>query len=196
MAEPTEHEFAALLRREAALEQRVRHLEQMFGGTIKKLESGGNSIEVSPQGIVITSGNSMTITVGAAMAMTVGAAAEMTVGGTYALSVGLNMSTSVGANATTTIGANDSVTIGGAYRTSVGNDLQVTAGRSMQLVTGDAARFQGKNVTIEGSDSFKVTAGNASLGLTKDGNIIEQGKDITIKGTGNVVIKGSKISQN
>ena len=56
-----EDDVRSLIERVRALQQRVQELENVIGGPTITLESGGNGIVISPQGIVIRSGSSMTI---------------------------------------------------------------------------------------------------------------------------------------
>ena len=48
-----EHDVEALIARVRNLTERVRHLEEMLTGPTIKLEAGGSSIVISPQGIVL-----------------------------------------------------------------------------------------------------------------------------------------------
>ena len=57
---------------------------------------------------------------------------------------------------------------------------------------------------MNAGDSITIKTGSASLTMKKDGTIVLKGKDITIEGSGkinikassDIVMKGSKISQN
>jgi type VI secretion system secreted protein VgrG len=62
----------------------------------------------------------------------------------------------------------------------------------------------GKTITIEAKDAITLKTGSATLSMKKDGTIVIEGKDITLKGSGkidvkasgNVTVKGSKIMNN
>ncbi|MDH5728412.1 MAG: hypothetical protein OEZ58_05455, partial [Gammaproteobacteria bacterium] len=54
----------------------------------------------------------------------------------------------------------------------------------------------GKKTVIDVGDQLTLKCGSASIILKKDGKIQIKGKDINIKGSGNVKIKGSKIAEN
>lgn len=62
----------------------------------------------------------------------------------------------------------------------------------------------GKTYYLEAADAITFKTGDASITLKKDGTITIQGRDITLKGSGkvsvkasgDVVLKGSKIASN
>ena len=73
----------------------------------------------------------------------------------------------------------------------------------MRSVTDDKLQV-GKNWLVHSGDQIVLKTGRSSITMKKDGTITIQGKDITLKGSGkinvkassDVIIKGSKISQN
>jgi type VI secretion system secreted protein VgrG len=88
-----------------------------------------------------------------------------------------------------TVGADEVRSVTGKRETSVGKDdeLKVT-----------------NNLVIDAGDSITIKTGEASISMKKDGTITIKGKDITIDGSGkinakassDIVMKGSKITQN
>ena len=56
-----EHDVEALITRVRTLTERVRHLEEMLTGPTIKLEAGGSSVVISPQGIVLDSSQNLMI---------------------------------------------------------------------------------------------------------------------------------------
>lgn len=110
-----------------------------------------------------------THTVGINEAITVGAAQEVTVGGFRTLTVGLYQNTAIGLDHSETIGKNHTV--------DVGDDETITIG---------------KKLLIEVGDEITIKTGKASINMKKDGTINIEGKDITIKGSGQITVKASK----
>ena len=53
-----------------------------------------------------------------------------------------------------------------------------------------------RKVTIEASDEIVIKTGSSSILLRKDGTIIIDGKDIFVKGSSDVKIKGKKVLDN
>jgi type VI secretion system secreted protein VgrG len=152
-----------------------------------------------------TVGINEAITVGAAQEITVGAAQTITVGAAQAETVGADQTINVGANRSVTTGSNQTVTVGSAASMSVGADetRSVTGGRTTSIGKDDALTVA-NNLTISAGDSITITTGDASISMKKDGTISIQGKDISVDGSGkinikassDIVMKGSKITQN
>ena len=146
-----------------------------------------------------------TISVGAAQEVTVGAAQTITVGAAQAVTVGADQTINVAANRSVTAGSNQTVAVGSAASMTVGADESraVTGGRTTSVGKDDALSVT-NNLTINAGDSITITTGSASISMKKDGTITISGKDITINGSGginvtasnNIVMKGSKITQN
>jgi type VI secretion system secreted protein VgrG len=146
-----------------------------------------------------------TITVGAAQTITVGAAQTITVGAAQAETVGADQTINVGANRSVSTGSNQSVSVGSAASMSIGADesRSVTGGRSTSVGKDDTLSVT-NNLSITAGDSITITTGSASISMKKDGTITISGKGITIndsgdtniKASGNIVMKGSKITQN
>ena len=159
----------------------------------------------------------------------VGAAQEITIGGLQALTVGLTRIKNVGASETVAIGANQSIdvtanhslTVGGNQSTQItGNQSIGIQGNRSEAITGNhQTKIDGERKTnVVGNDELKVDktsalvaadeiafkTGDASITLKKDGTIVIQGKDITLKGSGkivgkadgDVVLKGQNVLHN
>jgi type VI secretion system secreted protein VgrG len=54
----------------------------------------------------------------------------------------------------------------------------------------------GKTITISAGDQIVLKTGLATITMQKNGDITIEGKQITIKATADVVIKGQRILQN
>ncbi|HKP48459.1 MAG TPA: type VI secretion system tip protein TssI/VgrG [Gemmatimonadales bacterium] len=166
---------------------------------------GGNeALSVAKDRNRAVSGNEMvtvsltrTHTVGINEAITVGAAQEVSVGAMRALTVGANQTTTIGINHTESVGSNHSEDIGSNHSATVGSNRQVQIGKDDKLQVG-------KTLTIQVADQITISTGKSSITMKKDGTITIQGKDITIKGTGEIAataskdmtLKGKKILQN
>jgi type VI secretion system secreted protein VgrG len=146
-----------------------------------------------------------THTVGANEAITVGAAQEITVGAAQAITVGAAQTITVGANQTMNLGADQTVAVTGNATMAVGGDESrtVTGGRTTAVGKDDALTIT-KNLIIDAGESVTIKTGDASISMKKDGTIAIKGKDISIDGSGSItvkassdiVMKGSKITQN
>ncbi len=190
-------------------------------GANETISIGSNRTETVGANESITVALTRTRNVGINEMVNVGAAQEITIGGLQALSVGLTRAKTVGVSESVNIGTTQSVTVGASQTTtigagqtiSVGADLAETIAKTHSESTGenrtasigkDDTLKVGKVLAIEAGDEIAIKTGKASILLKKDGTIIIEGKDITIKGSGKIVeeasgdmvLKGSKILQN
>jgi type VI secretion system secreted protein VgrG len=150
-------------------------------------------------------GKSETVSIGTTRALTVGTDETIQVGGKRADTVAKDESTTVGGNQSLSVGKNQSVDVGGGLTLSVGKDEGVTVGGNLTVsVSKGETRDIGKKLSITAADQITLTSGSASITLKSNGDITINGANITLKGSGkiniqassDVVIKGSKVSQN
>jgi type VI secretion system secreted protein VgrG len=158
---------------------------------------GGNRTESVGQNEAVTIALTRTHEIGAVDTQIVGAANLVTVGAAQVISVGASRTVTVGASQTvmigsalsSTIGSDKSTTVGGGETISVSKDRSTSVGQNESV-------HAGKTISIEAGDEIVLTAGSASITLKKNGDISIEGKQISINGSGNVIIKGQKILQN
>jgi type VI secretion system secreted protein VgrG len=141
----------------------------------------GNRTRTVNQNEVVTVLLTRTHTVGANEAVSVGGAQEVSVVGAHILSVGGLQNVNVGAEQAVLVGRNQD--------TKVGNDQSISVGTNYSL---DA----GKSVVVTAGDEITIRTGKALIQMKKSGDILIEGKDITIKGSGEVVVKGQKVLHN
>lgn len=80
---------------------------------------------------------------------------------------------------------------------SAGKDVTVRGGQKMLLnAGGDFIVKGGKKGMIDIKDQLTIKVGKASIIVKKNGDITINGKNLNMKGSGNVVIKGKKIMGN
>ncbi len=127
--------------------------------------------------------------VGAAEVISVGAARTVTVGAIQAVTVGASHRITVGSDQTVTVGGNQRVTVSGKETNSVGKDRASEIGENETINAG-------KTVTISAADQIMLKTGSATLTMKKNGDITIEGKQINIKGSGNVIVKGQNINHN
>jgi len=136
-----------------------------------------------------------------------------TVDNDESITIGKNRTESVGDNEDVSIGKDQSLTVGGARTHDVGKDETITIAKKQENSVGDSRATTvgkddtlsvGKKLIIDAGDQISITTGSASIVMKKDGTITIKGKDITLDGSGkinikassDVVIKGSKVTQN
>jgi type VI secretion system secreted protein VgrG len=150
---------------------------------------GNNRTEAVTANEQINIGKDRSESVGGGESITIGKDRSLAVGGSSSVTVGKDESWSVGGNRTDEVAKNETVSIGKNRKHSVGenDDLAV-----------------GKQLVIDAGEEIVIKAGDASITLKKDGTISIKGKDISLDGSGkinvkaggDVILKGSKVTQN
>lgn len=130
---------------------------------------------------------------------------SITISGNRTEDVSKDETISIGGKRTESVGKDESITISGNRTEDVTKKEQVTIGdqRTVSVSKNDSLTV-GKNLVIDAGDEVLIKTGSASINMKKDGTITIKGKDITLDGSGkvnikassDVVIKGSKITQN
>jgi type VI secretion system secreted protein VgrG len=123
------------------------------------------------------------------LGLIVGGQMNLVVGTVLDSEIGADSRESIGGNKIENVGANRSETVGGNESVSVGASTFVTSAQS---------------VVVESGDTLILKSGSAIATLDKSGDIALNGKDVAIKGSGEVevaasgdlVLKGRRILQN
>ncbi|MFZ6180070.1 type VI secretion system Vgr family protein [Nannocystis pusilla] len=144
-------------------------------------------------------------TVGIASTLAVGAAYAVTVGGAMTENVGLAKSETVGLARAVSVGGSSSESVGGAKSVSAADNITESAGKNIALQAGKHVNVTagenlnlaaGKKAAVVAADQLSIQCGNATVVLKKNGDITIQAKKLSIKATGEVTVKGSKIKLN
>lgn len=144
----------------------------------------------------ITVGHDRSKSVGNNQSESVAKNKTIDVGENHSESIGKDMTLSVGKNVSVDIGENHTQSIGKNMRISVGNDLAETvSGQYTESVTKEYG-LKAKTITMQADDQITLKTGSASIVMKKNGDITISGANINVKGSGKVVIKGSKVTAN
>lgn len=171
----------------------------------KSIQVGVNHTELIGANMSLTVGSNQTKLIGINCAETIGAAKELTIGGLYQVTVGAAMNATIGAAKAEEIGAAKSVNVGLSSSENIGKDKSIDAGENVSVSSGEKMVFSagddfsvsgGKNGVIDIKDQLTIKCGQASITMKKNGDITIVGKTINIKGSGNIVMKGTKILEN
>jgi type VI secretion system secreted protein VgrG len=149
-------------------------------------------------------GGSESVTIGVASSEMIAAARAVTIGAAYQISVGGAMNETVGAAKAEQVGAVKSVTVGGSCTENVGGDKSISAGGGVTIVAGKAVAItaatdlsgKAKTAQIEATDQISLKCGDATIVLDKNGDITINGDKVTMTSSGDLVLKGSKMSGN
>jgi type VI secretion system secreted protein VgrG len=174
-------------------------------GSNKTIAVGSNHTETIGSNMSLTVGGNQTEMTTINSAETVGVAKELSIGGAYQVSVGAAMNETVagakaeeiGAVRSINVGGGSSENIGGDKSIDAGKDISASSGKKMTLTAGDDFTISGgKKGVIDIKDQLTIKCGKATITLKKNGDIAINGKKINVKGSGNIVMKGSKIIEN
>ncbi len=126
------------------------------------------------------------------------------VGEDHTESIGKNMSLEVGENQSTMVGKNRSIDVADNHNESIGKSMTISvskdltetvSGQYTEAVTKDYS-LSAKTITMEADDRITLKTGSAQIVMKSNGDITISGKNIYVKGSGNVVLKGSKVTSN
>jgi type VI secretion system secreted protein VgrG len=110
--------------------------------------------------------------------------------------VGNNQSEDIGKSKTITVGTDHNESIGKNMTITIGADLKESVdGQYLENVTKDYS-LQAKSITMQAQDKITLQTGSAKIVMSSNGDITISGANINVKGSGNVVIKGSKVLTN
>src|SRR5690606_37233467 len=129
---------------------------------------------------------------------------DETIGNNKRISVGKDHSETIGDNMTITIGKNLMESVQVNYTESVDGNKKSTIGKDLtENIKSNHTESVAKNYThkeqkiqISAQDEISIKVGSASILMKKNGDITGQGKKINVKGSGDVIIKGSNIKEN
>jgi type VI secretion system secreted protein VgrG len=158
-------------------------------GAVDTLTVGAARIETVGAAETITVGAARMISVGAMQSVQIGLSHSVDVGTSESLSIGSDQTISVGSNRTISVGSDQTISVGSNQTGSVGADRSTSVGGNETLEVG-------KKIAISAGDEIMLKTGDATITMQKNGDITIKGKQITITGSGNVVITGQKILQN
>jgi len=178
----------------------------------KKVHIVGNHSENVDGAMSVVIGKTLSESVLINYAETVGGAMEVTVGGILALSAGGAMAETVGLTKTESIGGSKSESMGGSKSLNVGKSLDENIkdnrntkigkdliedilGKHREEVKNEFT-LSAKKIQLTASDEIHVKTGESELIMKKNGDVTLKCSKFTVKASGNVIIKGSKIEGN
>lgn len=144
---------------------------------------------ISNHDLSLTVANNLSTLVGANQLTSIGADRTVSVGRDNIENIAAAESISVGADRAISIGANKIEDIGDSVSVAVSNSASMSVGTDMDVSIG-------RDVLFEAGDEILIKTGKASGLFKKNGDITIDGKDITIKASGDLHLKGSRILQN
>lgn len=174
-------------------------------GSNQTVMIGGAKTEVVALVSTETVGGAKALTIGAAYQVSVAAAMNESVGGLKAEQVGAAKSEAVGGSKSESIGGGKTFSAGKDFSENVGGNHKVTVakdsseeilGKSELSVKKDYIVQSSKKISIQAADEILIKTGSASILMKKNGDIEIQAKKFTVKASGEINLKGQKISEN
>ena len=152
----------------------------------------------------LTVDNDRTKTIKNSEGSTIGKDRDKSVGENQSESIGKNKTIDVGENHTETIGKDKQLDVGANHTESIAKNMTITIGKDLsEAVDGKYSEkvikeydLKAKKISMTADDEIMLKTGSASILMKKNGDITIKGNNINIKGSGNVVIKGSKVTAN
>ena len=173
---------------------------------INETISVGAAQEITIGGLqAVTVGAVQTINVGASQSTGVDTSQSTSVGAARSIQVGGAQTTNVAKKLSMTVGADEARNVTGGRTTSIGKDdaLKVSKNRTADISQNDTHKA-GKVLTLDAGDKILITAANeiklscgqASMVLKKNGNIEISGMKIDIKGSQSVKQEAAQITSD
>ncbi|HWG96079.1 MAG TPA: type VI secretion system tip protein TssI/VgrG, partial [Nitrospira sp.] len=182
----------------------VANKSMTVGGNHTETISGAEAITVS-MASAHTIALARALSIGAGYQVTVGGAMNESIGGLKAEEIGGLKSVNVIGNSSETTKANKSVDATGNISEKAGKDIAMNAGKNVTTsATDNISDTAGKDVTIkagkkmllDAGDEITIQTGSARIQMKKNGDIVIEGKKISVTASGDIVMKGKKILQN
>ncbi len=115
--------------------------------------------------------------------------ATIDIGKNEAISVGDNLDTTVGKNMSTDVSDNWSISAGKNGSVQIGQDLDIIVDKKLNIQASDT-------ITISSDKEIIFKTGSATMTMKEDGNIVVKGGKTVIKALKDLIMKGSKITEN
>ncbi len=176
------------------------------------LTAGSSGIALQGSAVALASSGDLSVKSAQNVSLTAQKDAMVSVGGNMLINNTGTLRSTVGGDAQFTVGSNLQTTVGVSTVLEQGKDLTIRTGQQFLLQSARTARLTaGEDALIQTGKAFVVNANTmmqfvaaqtgtiqAAKGLLikSDGDIDILGRDIDAKASGNLTLKGSKITQN
>ncbi|MCC7210565.1 MAG: type VI secretion system tip protein VgrG, partial [Candidatus Brocadia sp.] len=170
------------------------HEESIKGNMTQKVSSSKNEAIALAKALFI--GGAYQVSVGGLMNETVAGAKTEEVGGFKGEIVGARKSETIGGSKTFSTGKDLTESVGGNQKVTIAKNLEEeVSGKHTEQVSKEYT-VNAKEIQLMGEDKITFKTGKAEIVMKKNGDITINGKKIQIKGSGDVVVKGSNIKEN
>jgi len=177
------HDQTVTIKNDKTTKVGANHTEDV--GKDQKITIGANKTESVATNATETVGATKKVDVKAAYQTTVTGAMNTSVGGAKAIEVKGALKYAVGGPSSQDVKGEKKITVAKDFGTAVdgATSLAVKKTYSVKVTEG---------INIESEKEIVIKTGKASITMKKDGTIVIDGKDVQIKGSGEIVAKASK----
>ncbi len=194
--------------------QTIGHDERLEVNNDRAKTVGHDQKEEVKNDKTITVGKNHSESIGETMSVTIGKNGDETIGEDKTVEVGKNFSHTIGEDADIHVKGNETVDIGKNHKKTIAENSSGDVGKDMTVrVGGNAAFTADKNISASAQDHVTVTsgknfsitssggdviirAGDASVIITKNGDIKLDGVNVSVKASGKITMDGTNINQN
>ncbi|MFT5083968.1 MAG: type VI secretion system secreted protein VgrG [Lentisphaeria bacterium] len=174
----------------------IKHDENSDIDNDRNKTVGNNQTETIVKNKTISVGENHDETIGKNNTISVGKDHTETIGKNASIDIAHNETLNIGKNVTIGIGENHDESVGKNMTISVGGNLtEEVSGQYREAVTKEY-RLTAKKIAMEADQEILFKTGSAKILMKSNGDITISGKNITVKGSGNVVVKGSQVKVN
>lgn len=165
-------------------------------GVDQGVQIGRNHTETIGANKTVSVGSNKSENVAINSAETVGLAKELTVGGVYQVSVVGAMNETVGGAKAEEVGITKQVMVGSDMTERVAGSRTVIVGEYLTMTVAETARVKAKSILVEADEELVLKCGSAMVSLKRNGDIVIEGTSYTGRVTGDIVLKGARVSVN
>jgi type VI secretion system secreted protein VgrG len=167
----------------------VGHDQKEEVGNDKSVKVGKNHAENIGENMAVTVGKNLDETSGENKTVSVGKDLSETVGGDASVSIKKSLTHSVSESESRETGENFAVTSGKDSSFKSGGQYAITSDKGVDVTAA-------KKIIIEADGGIILKCGSGSITLKDNGDIILDGNVVQVKGSSDVIIKGSKVAGN
>jgi type VI secretion system secreted protein VgrG len=178
------------------LQVQAADLDLLVEGSMT-VQVGGNHTQTVGSNQATQVGGNRSLSIDGNQTITVSGARSLSVDQDETIAIGTTRSLTVGSNQATQVGSNQTITVGGARSLSVDKDETIAIGTNRSLtVDKDETIAVGGTRLLDVGDYTETNVGDSEIIKRKDGFISIQGRDIQIKASDELILKGGKVISN
>lgn len=175
----------------------VGHQHTEVIGADMTIAVGANLSEAVTQNASYAVGVDRSEAVGMANSLVIGSSHTVIVGGSMTETVGQTKAVSVAEDSSETVGGGKNVHVAENLTTNAGKNIVLSASKHLNISTGESLNASvGKQASVIVADKMTLKCGDATVTITKNGDVTIKAKKLSVKASGDVVVKGANVKLN